>query len=363
VGAVLVGGCGDRSPAQPDAPAAIDAPPASDVVSVTVEGTDVLVAYRDGQGPWIVPNRAANGDYLLQVTADYQLVLVCADHDGFDAELYRATLAERPHIHSVCIRNVMIPPDFNVTGQMKQSGWVYMTNHDNGSTSPWMFSITTEPGTHDLLAYDDTSVLIRRDLSIPAATTLAMVDLAQGGAPLGHIPVTVTNAAADDTIATDVELQMAHDTAYIDGTATAFHVPPDSLVRASDVTRALVFAYSSRAFRSVYAPVPTSHASYTLMPVLDATFTTITGTIAATWTSLPPKDELRLDVGTSTSSQMVTATAGYLAAHPTSQLVFDASPPGWNAAWQLDLSTYWTELTATWANSGNDYMSRISASH
>jgi hypothetical protein len=60
---------------------------------------------------------------------------------------------------------------------------------------------------------------------------------------------------------------------------------------------------------------------------------------------------------------MVTATAGYLAAHRASQLVFDASLPGWNAGWQLDLASYWMEFTATWTNAGNDYTSRIAASH
>src|SRR5579862_9396628 len=96
--------CGGSS-GTPDAPnimvlgpdANVDAPLNNTTpISLFADGDNVqLLLYRDGAGPWQAPTPGSDpGMYTINVSNDYQVVLVCATGSDFDAEELNATLGE-----------------------------------------------------------------------------------------------------------------------------------------------------------------------------------------------------------------------------------------------------------------------------
>ena len=342
--------CGSSSSKPPikiiDAPPADAAPPMGpNLVQVEVfGGIPSLVSYRDGGGPWQVPTLDGMGFYDLYVTNDFEVVLVCADQTGFESSVFRMTATEVGRFFAPCLKNDPLPATVAVTGQMTQPGTIFMYDTASSTTGPWNFSLKAPVGTHDVVAFDTTNILIRRNVSITGAMSIATVDLS-AGSPLATRQFTVNGRVSGDTLASEVDLFLTNDFAFLTGTSTAVQVPPSSLLQTNDFEFIHFDVSTSTTRRYVDTELTTTTpATFDLMPVLSGiTYAQPSGVLAASWGTLPSNVAITMDLTATPSTtvanfQQVYATAGWIAATSTTQLAFDVMPPGYDPSWTIDLA-------------------------
>ncbi len=350
----------------PDGPpdASPDAPP-KNAVTLETFGTISFIAYRDGAGPWQTPTAGAMGTYTLNVTNDYQWVIVCASGGGFDAELQGATYKDGTRQFGFCfVSGPSTGSTVAVTGQMVQAGTVDMYDTATSTTGNWSFSLNVPPGTHDLVAFDATDIYAHRAQAISAATSLGTLDLSTSGTAMTAVPLTINNLGSD-TLGTELDWFLGNDAAFLTGTSTTIETPPASLVMQNDFEFLDVIASSATTQRTGSTSFTGSETSFTLMPpVTGITYAPSGTTVAATWGTLPTHTALELNLFGGTPSapknQHVTVTTSWLTATGATSLAFDAMPPGYDAAWTIDVSGPYTRIFSVDDGSGSiSYTSEI----
>ena len=307
----------------------------------------------DGTGPWQVPQETSPGQYALHVTNDYEWVLVCTSGASFDAELQGATFADGASQFGFCFADGGgSPSTVPVTGQMAQAGTIWMYDLATSSTPSWNFTLNVPPGTHDLVAIGvDSRMLIRRNLQITGALTESAIDVDANGTAMTSVPLTI-NGLGTDTLSTELGLFLSNDLTLIDGTSTMLEAPPASLLLPNDSEFLSLDANTSSTSRTAFTSFTGAETTFTLMPTLaGVTFDASSGTVNASWGALPSytKLDLYLDASTASafSTQHVSVTKSWLMATGASSIAFDQMPPGYDAAWKIDLSgPYLRELEA-----------------
>ena len=206
----------------------------------------------------------------------------------------------------------------------------------SSTTANWQFSLDVVPGMHDLFAYNDARVVLRRDLAVTTASSQPTIDLAAGSA-LTSVPFTVTGAGTD-TVGSEYELLTGNDYAFWTGTASSVKTVPASLVTTNDFAFLVITASGSSTFR--YADETydsTAGTTFDLLPKLTGIQLT---DHSATWSSIPQGSaSLHIYSNTAvTSNANVNATESWLGTKTSLDL--DLAIPGYDPAWKPDLSAY-----------------------
>jgi hypothetical protein len=330
--------------------------PGSNVVTLQPLQPPAFIAYRDGKGPWQTPVKDSRGNYTLNVTHDYQWVIVCTSGADFDAELQGATFSDGASQFAFCFAYTP-PATVSVTGQMVQAGSVMMTDTATSTTPAWAFNLNVPTGPHELVAIGGNRMVIRRGEMITAATALPPIDVATQGTAMTPLSLTVNNLGSD-TLGVELDLFTGNDIALMNSATTMLQAPPASLLLASDSQDLFVSASGAGSQRDAFATFTGTETSFALPPVLTGvTYAVSGGDVSATWGALPSYTDLKLMTSgsstTAATSQTVTASKSWIAETGATQLVFDAAPPGYDPAWKINTAgPYIRELFAD-DNSGS----------
>jgi hypothetical protein len=336
---LLLAACGSSSPTSTDAP--------TTAVTYRVQGaTPKLFVYRDGDGSWRAPQPASTaGDYTLAVTDAFQAVVVCADSSGFDVMELAQTAGEVTLQYVYCTRGstVNVPSPVTVTGEMAQAGEVDMDSQATSSTPNWTFSLEVTPGPHELIAFDDDHLAIRRDQMIAATSSVPAIDVVQQGMPIARVPVTISGVEADETTDLVDTIYLAHDTAILGSPDDVARTVPPSALQRDEHQYVLFDATTETTFRDAEVSFTGTQTSFALMPRLSGvTLDPTGGTVAASWGTLPPYDSVDIftaqSLDSTYSSIDVTLSAGWIAKTGATRASFDAMPPGFDPSWKLDFT-------------------------
>jgi len=321
-----------------------DVPPTA--VELAVYGTPPsLVAYRDGAGAWQTPVADSSGNYTLNVSVDYQVVVVCHDSANADSVLLEATANDGRQFVFCSIPTSGTPPTtVAMTGHMVQAGDVWLGDTASSTTAPWDFTLNVTPGTHDLIASSAAhGLVIRRDQMVTAAGALAPIDVASEGTAMTPVNLTI-GGLGSDMLTTELDLFLQHDVAMWSGSTPALYAPPSSLLTASDFEFLFAEAYTPTTAR--YADTQFTGTETTLD--LPAALTGIVfGPGKASWGTLPAYDQISLDLQQTRTlglEQTVQATKGWIDATHATALAFDANPPGFDASWSIDPSASYGKM-------------------
>ena len=351
----------------PDAP--IDTVPdggvGANVVTVNLFTTPSLFMYRDGQGTWQMPQASGLGKYKLQVTNDYEVVLVCASGGAFQAMLQGLTIADGATQYLFCSAPSASGATVDVTGTLAEAGTIDVGGAAQTTTAAnASFDLQVAPGTHDLVAYDADHIYVSRDQAIAAATALGTVDIDGAGSAMTALPLVIGNVGTDH-LETQLQWLLANDFANLVGSSTTLETPPASLVMQNDYEFLDVSAIGTGTFRDGSVFFTNVDPGFTLPDVLTGVDFTATPTaVTATWGTVPAYDSLNLFIDGGTVSalqqQMVTVSQSWVQATGATSLTFDAMPPGYDASWQVDLaSEYFRAFSVATSDGMNSYNSEV----
>lgn len=349
---VLAVGCGGGGGGDDDAvvipDASVDAPP--DAAPTTVEirtfDTPLFIRYRDGAGAWKVPTEIEAGLYEIGVTGRYEVVSVCgSEAAGFETQVVRATPSDGTQQFAFCFYpdGGPPPPQYQVTGQMVQAGTVALGDGDTSETGPWTFDVMAPMGTNDLIAYDATRVMLRRDLDITANTTAMPIDLTTQGVPFRSVEHTLNGVETDEIVTADVYFSTFFGGATFSRTGTTATLMPQTLVTQNDFQYVAVGAGTAGTYRYInYFDTVPATTTFTLLPRLsNVTFTAE----SATWTTLPEGDASLYVSDNSGNVLRVDATQAWLGT--ATSLAADLALDGYDAAWKLDAADQYRGLSVT----------------
>jgi len=332
-----------------DAPVDVAPDAALNSVTVTTFNPPQFFAYRDGSGAWQTAT-ASGGNYTLHVTNDYVYVIVCAGNGSFQAIEQAATVTDGRQFAFCSAPGTGTPSTVAVTGTMVQAGTLWMEDTKTSATASWPFTLNVSTGKHDLIAMDADHMAVRRNLSVTAATAVPDVDVDTEGAAITPATLTVNNLGSD-TVGTQLYWFLANDSATITGTTTTVQPPPASLVGSNDFEFFLLQASGHDTSRSANIQWDGTTTTFDLMPTISG-ITYNPQSEAATWGTLPAYTDLSVSlIGASMTTyteQQLRATKSWLDATHATSLAFDASAPGYDAAWKIDpASTHTRMFTAS----------------
>jgi hypothetical protein len=340
-----------------DAPidTAPDAPPVQPTqIALDVFPTPQFIAYRDGQGAWQTPTADSMGRYALTVRVDYQAVVVCANATSSYAELLEATAGDGDQF-VFCNGGVdsMPPTTVAMTGHMVQPGQVFLGDGASSTTGPWDFTVNVPTGMHDLIATSTTnSIVIRRNQNITAAGALSPIDTTSEGSAMTAVPLTI-NGAGSDMLLTGYDLFLGHDGAFWSGSSSTVYVPPASLLTSNDFKIVFVEAYTQTSARFGEVQFNGTQTTFDLPAALTGV---VFGPAKASFGTLSTYDTFTLDLAQSGVEQEILATKGWVDATQATSLAFDAAPPDFNSAWNINTgAAYDARFEATYGQGGIDY--------
>jgi hypothetical protein len=317
-----------------------------------------LFAYRDGSGAWQTATGDAAGHYMLKVTDDYQVVVACIEDGAIESSLVSATVEDGPRQSAAC--DAPVPEStttYLVTGTMKQPGTVFAGGIDESATPNWTIHLDVPPGTHDVVAIDDRHrMLMRRRLAIAGATTLDPIDLT-GALTMMPIRLQIANAGSD-SVDTSSGLSTANGAYTMSSSSAKVWMVPASLLESGDVQHVAAFGDDGHQFRVVLSTFTGSETSFTLP---DAVTGVTFGTATASWSAMPAAyDDATLVLDQTREQtetvQSVRATKRWLAATHATKLTFDAQPPGFQTAWNVDTTaTYSPAFHADYVSGNTQY--------
>jgi hypothetical protein len=342
----LLGAChSSKAAQQPDAEVDALPPPGPNTVMLSSASSPDLVMYRDGAGPWLVPDLVGSNNgshYALHVTNDYEWLLVCVEATGFDAEIEGKTFADGANQFGDCYRSPIGPNTVAVTGQMVQPGAVWMQNTAQSATPDWNFTLQVNPGTHNLVAFGNNRMLIMRSISVSGSMSLPSIDVDQNGAAMTPVVLTVNNIGTD-SVTTELAIIFAgEDAAEFTGTSTTLMTPPQSLLGSIDAEFLVITATGASSQLLAANFLDGSQTTFSMMaPLTNVSYAENDGTISATWGDLPTFEQLRLRLAggaNSTLIQAISVTKNWLAATQATSLSFGPLPRSYNPAWSVDLT-------------------------
>ena len=301
-----------------------------------------FVAVREGSGAW----QAMQPPYQATLNGEVSIAVVCATGTGYYTTLMHSTSGELSAMPAFYCGTAPQPSTVEVMGEMAQPGTLALWSQQTGTTAPWSFDFHIAPGPHDLIAYDSSRVLIRRDLSITTNMTLPTTDLT-GAASLVRVPATVQGATSAEKLDVFVDWQTANASTAFDDRTTTLIAPPSSLVASGDklTAEAMLTASSGSTYtdRFAWQPFTGSETAFQMPPLLTGvTFAPAGAPPSASWGSLPDHQWVSFGAYTATNQLSVEDSSGWLAAHPASSISFDDEPPGYQPSWRVALSGPYT---------------------
>ena len=243
----------------------------------------------------------------------------------------------------------------------------------NSATPAWTYSLTVDPGTHDLLAIGaDTHMSIARDVAITAAGPGPNVTVDSGPA-VPPTALTLNNLdGGGQTFAFSGFGTQNGEFFIVDqaqGT-TSVTIAPASLLLATDFQFFEFVSQSQTGGQLAFLQAQGSAAvpsAYDLIPALAAvTFTPSASNLTAMWTTLPAAyDTVGVQLGNQDGSQAqnITASKSYVDKTATTTLAFDTSAPGYKSVWAVDPSTALGDLGVNRTDAATGGATRPRRSH
>jgi hypothetical protein len=301
-------------------------------VALHYQGTPAFLAYRDGEGDW----ETLTGDATLQVTGPYEIVSACVlpSQDVF-AEIRHLTPDDGATVEFSCISLPALTG--KVTGAMAQPGTVTcgdVSATDPGLNGPWTFELANLPeGDNEVVAINDTSVLVEHGIYVSGDVTLPTIDL-NAGSPLSTLPLTIQGVQPGEVVDASVSLDTAHAHASISsGTSTAVKLVPASQLQSGDVQSLFVDVQGAVVERSAYVRDFTgSQTTFVLPPPFAADLTPSGSSPSVTWQQLPTNDSVQWELsgyGHVYVDTLVSASERWLATTGGNALTLDL-PPGYD---------------------------------
>jgi hypothetical protein len=320
-----------------------DAMPDADTVAmnaIVVESfgeTPLFIMYRDGDRAWQAPTTISGG-YEFRVHDAYQLLAVCDGGGYYQTGIEAGTYDESGGMtYLPCYGSTedTPPTTVQVTGVMAQPGFVSVGGAEaTGTTTNWPFTLDVETGVHDLVAVANTKILIRRDVNVAAAMSVAGVDPTVA---MTAVPYTIGNDA-DENVTTQMYLLTENDfTLMPERMGATAYVAPDTLLMANDRQYAVVMANGSQTWRGVFARYTSgSSTTYTLMPRLSGVQFTATG---ASWSTALPEGDVSMYLAGDSAQVQMQASKGWLGSR--TEIALDTTTiPGFNPAWFPSTTQY-----------------------
>ena len=339
LGLVAAGGCHGNHARTADAPG-IDAPTVN--VELQVTGSPQLIEYRNGSGAWQVPV-GSGSSYTLEVTNDYEYIVVCTSGGAFDSEEYGATVADGSPQQAACFPRGPGPTLETVTGTVAQAGSVEMYGEGSSTTPNWTFSFMAPMGLNDLVVWDTTSMLIHRNVPVTGSVSVGHYDLSTSGTPLQTATLTIENLGSDGAPSVGIAWNTANDQAFFPGSGAGSAqviVPPAALVEATDLEQVSIATFgafpgpsTSRSLNVDFSGT-LSTTDYTLPAMLTGvSFDTSTPLTSVTWGQLPAgATQLTFELAALTgviSDQRLSVTPAWVAATASTSLSLDMPSDGY----------------------------------
>lgn len=310
------------------------------VISIHADAPPELVAVREGTGAWRRATQVRPTEYTATVRGPYSVLGACAG----SIQVSSRTLSDTPTVNLYC--QTPAPADITVSGTMAQPGTVALGLYGRSSTTPnWSYSLNVPAGEYDQVATSSDRLLLRKNLSLRANTTLPPLDLA-AATPFSTVTFTPTNSFAGETQSVSTFLvgpRIDPQARIYRGALSGAKVAPSSLLSAE--VRQEVSLRSESTVGSRYVMRSTRYpfqvggtTSFTYWnPMAGIAFGLSNGVPMVSWTSRADMDALFYSVyGVSGSSYSMEVSRSYLSTSRTKRLVFDvASAPGFRPEWVL----------------------------
>jgi hypothetical protein len=368
---VLLAACGSSHSHQTDASSDV----APDVPTTQVQlklygafGPPDFIAYRDGVGGWQTPTGGPK-TYTLNVSADYQVVVVCHDTTGSTASELEAMAAEGTQFMqcSDFTGETTPPTTVAMTGHMVQAGQVWLYDTAMSDTGPWDFTLNVAPSVQDLVAVSAAhGMVIRRDVNVTAAGAIPAIDVASEGTAMTPTTLTVNGVVDDHNLWIGTDLTTANASVGWSASGLTVYEAPASLLTSNDsedltIDENDIDSTNTGYDRSIFASFPLTGTSFTLPPVPTGI---VFGPGKVALGALPRYDLLQFSVsqdrGTSDVQQTVIATKAWIDARHASSLAFDADPPGFDPRWSIDTSQpSGGDLQLYWADGDTEYFTDV----
>lgn len=272
-------------------------------VQLDTIGPPELVAFREqGAADWQTLPVAGNL-YEIDVAGPYFVAVVCNDVEGlFDSYQFARTPDDDPAITAPCTGQGP-DPSSSATGTMVQPGDVSLRFSSQQTADPdATFDLPTFDGTHDLVAFDDTRIVIRRGLQVAGTTAITpAIDLATEGAIRTSAGFTIANASTDESLFGVNQVFTENETFVFLGFGgpEELLLAPDSALGADDRQSVSVSASLADTSRQVsFGNVRQASSRTVTFPeaLTGATLEEIDGQIGAEWGALPDHDTLALSI-------------------------------------------------------------------
>lgn len=243
---------------------------------------DFIAVREDADGQWLAPTVVDPTHFTFVAEGPYRVTLGCAGNDRAEVFQVARTLDDDTSIDLRCTTSTSA----ELTTTMVQSGTVTVGSYSFGSSDPnWDVAIGTTPGRHSVAAYDDTRMLIVRDVEVAAeGTAIPPLDLEAGFDLVDG--VLTTDAMPDESVRSLVVVELGDTDVFVhDGDpATARFVPDDQLTGSeSQYTEVSANRPGSSRFASVRAGG--GRAMTLPAPMTSASLTMEGHDLSATWTA------------------------------------------------------------------------------
>ncbi|MGE0549845.1 MAG: hypothetical protein AB7O24_17020 [Kofleriaceae bacterium] len=331
---VLASACNESPSSSPDAPVLMDSTPPPNVVTVNIgDETPLLVAYRNGDGPWQTLDQSQPLD--LRVHNAYQVLAVCGNAAvGYETAIYGAMFeADGATVALPCHTPPAIPTTATITGTMVQPGTIWISGDTQGLSSNWSFELDVPQGEHELVAVAGNKILIRNDVMVSIPATVGTIDVDDGD-ELEPVPLTVTGKHPSETLSIATVLLTEHDQVMVQGEGNVAKVAPPSQLTSNDHQMLVAVIDSFPAFRYVLTDYHgTDPGSLALPEPLTGVARDPGG---VTWSAPLPMGTPELFAVTGANVVRAMASAAYLAARSSLSLV--APVDGYDRDWSVDVA-------------------------
>lgn len=325
--------------------------------AVTIETVDppALVAFRpEGRTEWQSLAVAGKASFGFEVTGPYELVIVCDDLAGFvDVEHFARTPEDAASIEYTC-ESLATP--FAVRGTMVQPGELAFDSSSTESASPnWSFQLSTSDGAHDLIMRSaDGRIGMRRAIQITADRQLGTIDLAQETlAAMVPTAFTATNLRPTESRSSASYLETEGSFLFLHiGSGWDMDIAPQSVLEPTDHQSIGITAgeptggpNAQRKSRSIRRDVRVGDPTAVTLPepLGPVTFEAAADRLAATWSTLPEHDGLRLTHYSYSDDLVQTwyystfATRAFVDATGARSIALDfRDVPGFKSEWRHD---------------------------
>lgn len=241
-------------------------------ISISSNTPPAFIAVReDADGQWLAPTVVDPTHFTFVAAGPYRVTLGCEGNDRAEVFQVARTLDDDPAIELRCTTSTTA----QLTTTMVQPGTVTVGSYSFGSSDPnWDVAIGTTPGRHSVAAYDDTRMLIVRDVEVAAeGTAIPPLDL-EAGFELVSGALT-TDAMPDESVRSLVAVELGDTDVFVhDGDPAAARFVPDEHLTGGEYQYVEVsanrpgssrFASSRRGGgRAMTLPAPMTSASLTM---------------------------------------------------------------------------------------------------